>query len=280
MKKLDDSGQMLLLAAFAIAFMIVVLTIMLNNLIYASNVASESGDELNYYEISNIVQLIDEATSAAYYNATSDGGSFNNAAFSNYMNTFQQEMAILYAHKGISFSFENSTFNDAYFTQNGLESGRDNWIVINNVKQVNNFTIEIPDTSKLANASSQFEVKAINQSGSTIWYMKLYNDSTSINVISIDQNNSIALVPYFFVDIMNNKVADTAFNFNFTSRTSNETYRIEYYNGSSAVGLYSISGNLVTNETFESERYKVINTTINIASGENKISVSVPVTVP
>lgn len=273
MKEVDDSGQMLLLAAFAIAFMVVVSTIMLNNLIYASNVASESSDELSYFDISNIVQLTDEATKAAYYNATSSG-SFNDAVFSNYMNTYQQEMAIMYAYDGISFSFGNSSLNDAYFTKNGLESGTEDWIVINNVEHIDNFAVEIPNTSKLSNASNPFEIHAINQAGSLIWYMRIYNDSTNINVTSIDHSDSDPATPYYTINITGEP------NFNFSSRTFNETYRIEYFNGSSIVGYYEMVGNLTTNKTFQSDRYKVINTTISILSGKNKINVSVPVTVP
>ncbi|MBP2031032.1 hypothetical protein J2755_001980 [Methanohalophilus levihalophilus] len=272
MKKFDDSGQMLLLAAFAIAFMVVVSTIMLNNLIFASNVASESGDELSSFEISNIVQLTDEATKAAYYNAT-NGGPFDDASFSNYMNTYQQEMATAYAYQGILFHFDNSTLNDAYFTKNGLESGTEDWILINNVEEVANFTIEIPDPGNLGNTSNQFEIHAINQSGSSIWYMKIHNDTTNVNVTTIDYDVSYPLA-YTTIDIIGNP------NFKFATRTFNQTYRIEYINGSSIVGLYSITGNLTGNETFESERYKVINTTISIASGKNKINVSVPVTIP
>ena len=48
MKHCDESGQILLLAAFAIGFMIVISTVMLNNIIYASNMASESSNDINH----------------------------------------------------------------------------------------------------------------------------------------------------------------------------------------------------------------------------------------
>ncbi len=276
MKKLDDSAQMLLLAAFAIAFMIVVLTIMLNNLIYASNIASESGDDISSFDVSNIVQLTDEATSAAYYNATT-GGSFDNSVFTQYLNTYEHEIQSLYAYRGITFSFSNSTLDEAYFTQNGLSSGTSDWIVINNVEVVNNFTVEMPDTGKLQNASSPFEIHAVNQSGSSIWSMKVYDDGININISVINQTNTIASSNNsVYLDIINNNPV----NFNFAASTASETYQIKYLNGSNAVGLYLITGSLATNDTFESERYKVINTTVNIAIGKNKVNVSVPVTVP
>ncbi|MDA0525213.1 hypothetical protein [Methanococcoides alaskense] len=255
--------------------MIVISTVMLNNIIYASNMASESSNDINHFEISNIAQITQDASNAAYYNATT-GNQFENDVYFNYLETYSQEISTLYAHRGFSLSLGNGTLNDAYFTKNGLITGRSNWTIIDNIDQTNKFTIEMEDTSKLSNSSDPFEIHAINQSGVPIWKMKLYDDGSNINVSVDDQtypigasNNSINLSI-----IYNDPV------FHFATSTTGETYRIDYFNSSNAMGLYSITGTLADGRDFTRERYKVINTTISIASSKNSINVSLPITVP
>ncbi|NPE28216.1 hypothetical protein HNV12_09660 [Methanococcoides sp. SA1] len=274
MKRCDESGQILLLAAFAIGFMIVISTVMLNNIIYASNMASESSNDIDHFEISNIAQITQDASNAAYYNATT-GNHFENGVYFNYLETYSQEISTLYAYRGFSFSLGNSTLNDAYFTKNGLVTGRSNWTIIDSVNQTNTFTIEMADTSKLSNSSNPFEIHAINHSGVPIWKMKLYDDGSNINVSVNDQTHTIGTSNSSInLTIINDSV------FNFATSTAGETYRIDYFNSSNAMGLYSITGTLSDGRDFVRERYKVINTTISIASSKNRINVSLPITVP
>jgi len=276
MKHCDESGQILLLAAFAIGFMIVISTVMLNNIIYASNMASESSNDINHFEISNIAQITQDASNAAYYNATT-GNQFENDVYFNYLETYSQEISTLYAYRGFPFSLGNSTLNDAYFTKNGLITGRSNWTIIENIDQTNKFTIEMGDTSKLSNSSNPFEIHAINQSGVPIWKMKLYDDGSNINVSVDDQTHIIGTSnSSIYLNIINNTPKD----FHFATSTASETYRIDYFNSSNAMGLYSITGTLSDGRDFARERYKVINTTISIASSKNSINVSLPITVP
>jgi hypothetical protein len=259
---------MLLLAAFTIGFMVVVSTVMLNNIIYASNMASESNNDISYFEVSNIARMIDEATKAAYYNATT-GSSFNHTVFSHYLENYSRETTILYAYQGVSFSFTNSTLQDAYFTKNGLSSGQENWTVIDDVNYVSNFTMEEIDTSNLGNVSEPFEVHALNQSGSSIWFMKIYDDS---GVIMANVSNQIHEIDPP-IDIKEDV-------YQFDNNTAGETYSLKYFNSSNVIGLYSLSGELTTGDTFRCDRYKVINATADISTSKNKINVSFPVTVP
>jgi hypothetical protein len=268
MDKSNDSGQMLLLAAFTIGFMVVVSTVMLNNIIYASNIASESNNDISYFEVSNIARMTDEATKAAYYNATT-GSSFNHTVFSRYLENYSHEVTILYAYKGVSFSFTNSTLQDAYFTKNGLSSGQENWTIIDNVNATDNFTMEV-NTSNLGDISEPFEVHALDQSGSSIWFMKMYEEGSNIKVNVSNQTYNIDHIP---IDIKNET-------YQFDNSTAGKTYSLKYLNSSNVIGLYSLSGELTDGESFRCERYKMINATVAISSSKNKINVTLPVTVP
>ncbi|OJH49387.1 hypothetical protein SAMN06264941_1614 [Methanohalophilus portucalensis FDF-1] len=270
MDKSNDSGQMLLLAAFTIGFMIVVSTVMLNNIIYASNMASESNNDISYFEVSNIARMTDEATKAAYYNATK-GSSFNHTVFSRYLENYSREVTILYAYSGVSFSFTNSTLYDAYFTKNGLSSGKENWTIIDNVNATDNFTMEV-NTSNLGNISEPFEVHALDQSGSSIWFMKIYGDGS--NSIEANVSNQTYKINPPLINITGNST------YQFDSSTAGKKYSLKYLNSSNIVGLYSVSGKLSTGESFRCERYKMINATVDIATSKNKINVTFPVTVP
>ncbi|WP_132130933.1 MULTISPECIES: hypothetical protein [Methanohalophilus] len=270
MDKSNDSGQMLLLAAFTIGFMVVVSTVMLNNIIYASNIASESNNDISYFEVSNIARMTDEATKAAYYNATT-GTSFNHTVFSRYLENYSREVTILYAYQGVSFSFTNSTLQDAYFTKNGLSSGQENWTIIDNVNNTDNFTMELTDTSNLGDISEPFEVHALNQSGSSIWCMKMYEEGSNIKV---NVSNQTYEIDPFFIDLKGNE------SYQFDNSTAEKTYSLKYLNSSNVIGLYSLSGELATGESFRCERYKMINATVAISSSKNKINVTLPVTVP
>lgn len=274
MRKFDDSAQLLLLAAFAIGFTLVISTIMLNNIIYASNMASESTSDISNYEISNIAQMTDEATRAAYYNTNK-----SDTEIARYMDSYANEISLLYAFRGLSLSFNDSNLNDAYFTENGLYEGNSDWIVIKNVNRTDKFTIELTNTSKLGNASNAYEVRAINQSDVSIWSMKVYNDTTQINITVNNQTYSKPLSTYM-LNITSNEVDTIYTDLKFVASTQNETYKLKFVNSSNAMGYYEISGGLADGSSFVEERYKVINATISVASSDNKINVSIPITVP
>ncbi|AKB85753.1 hypothetical protein [Methanococcoides methylutens] len=271
MRKFDDSAQLLLLAAFAIGFTLVISTIMLNNIIYASNMASESTSDLGNYEISNIAQMTDEATRAAYDHD-------NKTLSDEYMDSYTTELSRLYASRGYSVSFENSSLSNSYFTENGLSNGNSDWIVVKNVNHTDYFAIDLTNTSKLGNASNAFEVHAINQSGTSIWFMKIYNDTTQIN-ISVNNNTLGELPDPYMMNITGNAInnGDT-FGFNFPP--TNESYMVKFVNSSNALGIYTITGQLADGSDFDLKRRKVINATMTIASTTNKLNVSIPVTVP
>ncbi|KGK98005.1 hypothetical protein LI82_09665 [Methanococcoides methylutens] len=274
MRKFDDSAQLLLLAAFAIGFTLVITTIMLNNVIYASNMASESTTDISSYDISNVAQMTDEATKAAYNNNSK-------AEFTEYMNSYANEVTAMYAFRGLSLSFDNSSLVDPYFTKSGLYGGESDWIVVKNVNRTDEFTIELNDTSKLGNASNAYEVQVINQSGTT-WLMKVYNDSVNINITVNNNTHQEPLYAYMRLNITGKEIDGDTYDFKFDTSTTTDPYKIKFVNSSNAMGYYTISGVLDDDEqtSFVEKRSWVTNATISLSSNNNKINLSIPVTVP
>jgi len=283
MKKMDDSAQLVLIAGFTIGLAIVVSTIMLNNIIFASNMASESSIDANRYYVSNIRQMSSDALSGAYGFATKNQTSFNATLFNQYMSGYNHKAASVYALSGVSFNVRNSNFYDGYFTENGLLDGDSDWIVMADVNSTDSLLIEINDTSVLGNATNAFTVQAINSSGSSLWLVKLYNDSGNVNISVYDQNMSAVEsgTSSGFLNITNDLVdGDDSFDFHFNDYTVNETYKLKFLNGTNAAGYFSMSGNLTDGTSFSRVRYKMTNATVSTSSGKTRINVSIPISIP
>ncbi len=283
MKKMDDSAQLLLIAGFTIGLAIVVSTIMLNNIIFASNMASESSIDANRYHVSNVRQMSSDAFSGAYGYATKNQTPFNATLFNQYMSSYNKKAASVYALSGISFNVRNSTFYDGYFTENGVLDGDSDWIVMADVNTTNHFLIGI-DESVLGNATNAFTVQAINVSDTTLWSFKLYNDSGNVNITVFNQSMAIVeetTTSLYYLNITNNSIDHgDDFNFHFGEYTANDTYKLKIMNGTNAAGYFSISGNLTDGTSFSRVRYKMTNATVSTSSGKTRINVSIPISIP
>ncbi|MBW6470290.1 MAG: hypothetical protein K0A90_03610 [Methanosarcinaceae archaeon] len=280
MRKMDDSGQLILIAGFTIGLAIVVSTIMLNNIIFASNMASESSIDANRYYVSNAMQMSSDAFSGAYGNATKDQAQFNETLFNQYMSSYNQKAASMYALSGISFNVQNSIFYDGYFTDDGLSDGESDWIVMTDVNYTDSFLITINDTNVLGNITNAFTVQAINQSNVAVWSIKLYNESGNLNISVYDQNMSnVGSHTLGFLNITNNSIDVSTFDFHF-DYTTNEIYKLKFLNGTKAAGYFTISGNRTDGTPFSRVRYKMTNATISTSSGKTRINISIPVSIP
>ncbi|TFH44434.1 MAG: hypothetical protein E4G94_03855 [ANME-2 cluster archaeon] len=279
MRKIDDSAQLILIAGFAIGLGIVVTTIMLNNIIYASNMASESTINTNNFDISNAVQMTSEAYKGAYTEATR-GQPFNGAVFNHYIINYTDKASRMYALSGVSFTLVNGTFYDAYFTENGQYDGNSDWVVMNNIS-VTDYFLMIPNSSSLGNEEDAFEVQAINQSDVSIWSLKLYNDSGNIGFNVTNLTGSISGTAGYSLNITGNLIdVGTDFNFFFDTDTAGETYKLDFVDGSNAIGFFSVSGSLTDSQQFTRIRYKMTNASISMASSDSQINLSLPMCVP
>jgi len=269
MKKRNDSAQMILIAGFAIGIGIVVLTVMLNNIIYASNTASEANIETNVFDFSNTVKVTTQAYEKAY-----DSGSINNSYIANYTS----KMAMSHAIAGFIFTLHNDSLQEPYFTQNGLHTGDPDWVVVDRIDRTDSFELMIK-TSSLGNASKCFVVEAINQSGSMFWSARVFNSSGTYYV-NVTNSTDVLRTQNIgsgnpSLNITNNT------NFHFDTLTAGKQYRIRFINGDNASGTFTLSGELINGEPFEIRRYHVLNTTMSLnKNGHLEMNVTIPVTLP
>jgi|GEM_PF-912382 len=288
MKKLDDSAQLLLIAGFAVGVGIVVLTVMLNNVIYASNIASESSIDTSRYDIANAIQMTTEACEDAYqYSINGSHSNVDNDTFRQYIENYTKKASENYGVTGLTFSCQPGNLSKAYFTKSGLADGEDNWTVVKNINTTDSFALSIPNASLLGNESNKVTINAINTSGSVIWLMELYNSSGNINITVSGQSSTIGNYQITTsgageINITGDEIdnSDVSPDFDFSNRTAGHDYSINVINGSHVVGTYSISGNLSTGQPFSQARYWVVEPTISISSREITVNRTVPVSLP
>ncbi len=283
MKKMNEAGQIILIAGFIIGIGIVVLTVMLNNIVYASNTASESSIETNVFDYSNVVKITTEAYEKAYVDAR-NGSSIDGNKFNSYMANYSERMIKSYSLSGFIFSLENDTLQDAYFTENGLAGGNDDWTVFERINQTDYFLLGRLNASSLGNESNKFVIEVNNQSGSTIWSAAFFNSSGNVNLTIYDSNSVLNTKNDTFTDInitYNQIYNPNDFAFYFNSQTAGQTYSIKFINGSQATGTFMISGDLVNGDPFYIERVNVVNSTIKLnKNGHLEINTTIPVTLP
>jgi len=286
MKKFDDSAQLLLIAGFAVGVGIVVITIMLNNVIYASNIASESSIDTSRYDMANIIQITTEACEDAYQYGIANGShnSVDNDNFNQYMKNYSRKVSQSYGIAGLAFTCHPGNLSKAYFTHSGLADGDDDWTVVENINITNSFALSIPDISLLGNRSNAVMVKATNISGTLLWSMEFYNSSGKINITVSDQSSTIGNYQSNAgeINITSDRIdgSGIAPAFLFSGSTAGQDYSINIINGSHVVGTYSISGNLSTGQQFTQARYWVVNPTISISSREMTINRTIPISLP
>lgn len=283
MKRLNDTGQMILVAGFVIGIGIVVLTIMLNNIVYASNTASEATIETNVFDYSNVVKTTTEAYEKAY-NESNYGN--DTAVFNAYMANYTKSMLKSYSLSGYIFTLQNDSLEDeVYFTRSGLVGGEDDWTLIERINYTDSFLLYGLNSSTLGNESNKFAIEAENQAGTGIWSVVLFNSSGNINVTSYNGSNIIASVnntnEIHTFDITGNEINGGTFDFNFTEHTMGQTYSIKFINGSKSMGTFKVTGDLVNSNSFYIERIHVIESMMKLnKNGHLEINATIPITLP
>lgn len=277
----DDSAQMLLIAGFAIGVGIVIFTVMLNNVIYASNMASDSSIETSSFELGNVLALTSQAYGDAYKSAISSG-TFDSNVFKAYLSSYQGEVAKFFALSGTSLEIENSSLINAHFSRNGMDDGVADWTLVRNVGLVDTFIIEIPDASTLDDASSCLRLEAVETGGNLLWAMDVYDSGGNVNVSVMDSNSTLGTISSSgYLNVTGNYVDGTSyFNFHFNDLTSSHEYQINVINGTAGEGTLTVSGDLADSQPFTIARHSVVLANITIASADKEIFVSYPVPVP
>lgn len=280
MKSFNDSAQLLLIAGFAIGVGIVVITVMLNNVIYASNMASESSIDTSRHDIANAVQTTTEAYQDAY--RYSNGGTYGD--YENYIDSYSKKALQNYATAGFTFHLQNHQYSEPYFTQNGLAEGKSNWTLVSNVNTTEVLFIT-PNTSVMGNESNPLVIEAVNSSGSSLWLMRMYNTSGTINITVIVSSSApsyrnVTEVTPMEINVTGNQINGVGVpSFNYPT-SAGQDYSINIYNGNTTAGMCTISGNLTSGQPFTIMRHYVANPTLRMSSSQMSIDRTVPIILP
>ncbi len=244
----NRDAQFMLLAGFIVAIGLVITTVMLNNIIFESNMAGEAGSDPLKYDIVNLMAISANEMKSAYRNATALGGNddrkINN--FTNQTKNFRSNLSKIYAlhGEGVNVSWDVSNWNNgpyANFTDNGTASGAANWTVIESVK---NSTI-------IVNITSLTPTFIINVSNATkYWHINFTTTGIqTINNTQIKQNITSA-------------------------------YSIAFMNGNTTSGNYTISGNTTYGSDFIRARDYIFSVTVTFYTSRMRANITIPVSVP
>ena len=275
MRFIDNrDAQFMLLAGFIIAVGLVITTVMINSIIFESNLAIDSVNDPSKTEIVNLMEITRDEVRSAYRNATNNSGvtvSNQTLFFNSQMQIFGANIPKIYAKygEGVNVTYPVEGWNNtpyANFTKNGTSGGVPNWNAVENVTNISYFAFN-------ANTKTYFLINVTNSTG-LIWSMNLTGGS-NINITNKTGGTfNIEDVEYNFINILN-----TTFEFN--DSTSGETYTITFVNGDDAWGTYKIQGERTDyNRAFTRERHYVLNATVALSTSRIRANITIPVTVP
>jgi hypothetical protein len=277
MKNFNDSAQLLLIAGFAVGVGIVVITVMLSNVIYASNMASESSIDTSRFDVANAIQTTTEAYQDAYRYSN---GTYSD--YEDYIGSYSKKASQNYATVGFTFHLQNHDYSEPYFTSNGLEGGNGNWTLVSNVNAAEVFLIT-PNTSIMGNRSNPLIIEAVGN-GISLWSVEMYNSSGKVNLTVTDSSltprykNDTGTNPE--INITGNRINNANFQFSFSASTAGQDYSINIYNGNTTAGMCTISGNLTSGQPFTLMRHYVANPTLRMSSSQMSINRTVPILLP
>lgn len=241
----NERAQFMLIAGFIISIGLVLTTVMLNNIIFESNMAGEAGGDPIKYDIVNLMRISEDEMKSAYrsVNNVSTTKDSNIINFSRQMNNFSKNLSKTYAlhGEGVNISWDVNNWDKSIysnFSENGTAQGETNWTVIENVKD-SKITINI------TGINGTFQIGFINQSER--W----------INMITITNTPVI-----------------------FSNATINDPYSIVFRFGNITSGNYTITGNTSNNRAFIRSRDYILNATIILFTSNVRANITIPVSVP
>lgn len=241
----NQNAQFMLLAGFIIAIGLAISTVMLNNIIFESNMASESGTEPAKYDIVNMIQITSDEMRSAYRSAPGIPDVQGIINFTNQMKNFKGNLSKLYAFKGSGINLSlNATnweqWNYANFTDNGTSNGLARWTLIQNVSNsnitVNNIT------------SGSFVINITNMTNASNYWSINITGAITINNTQISANVT-------------------------------QPYSIVFENGAGAYGRYNITGT-ASGRQFTRARDYVLSATLTYSTSKIRTNITIPVTVP
>ena len=244
----NEDAQFMLLAGFIIAIGLVITTVMLNNIIFESNIAGEAGGDPIKYDVVNLMRISGDEMKSAYRNATNVSAPNDKmiANFTVQMNNFSANLPKIYAlhGEGVNVNWDVNNWKNGYyanFTDNGTASGAANWTVIENVMDSN-------ITVNLTTITTPFNI-CVTSSTKT-W---------QINFTTAPENRTIS---------SSQIIANIS-----------SPYTISIINGSNASGKFNIKGN-ASGKNFIRSRDYILYSTVTLSTSIMRANITIPVSVP
>jgi hypothetical protein len=245
----NERAQFMLLAGFIIAIGLVITTVMLNNIIFESNMAGEAGGDSIKYDVVNLMHISGDEIKSAYRNVTApeQNVTLRFINFTKQMQNFNGNLSQIYAlhGEGVNLSLDISNWNStryANFTENGTVNGEADWTVIENVINsnitINVTTILSPFNISISNSTSSWQINFTVSTGN-----RIINNSQIIANIT-------------------------------------PPYKISFINGANVSGRFNITGNASNNRPFTRARDYIINATIILSTSNMRANITIPVSVP
>lgn len=198
----DTRGQVLLVAAFALAITFVALALVANSAIYTENLATRAGSEdttdvLTFRD--SVEKAVGGSIRAANERESSTFGPIDTAVQSGIQNvsdwTSKQE-----ARESALVSVEHVTNTQGtriaqsnasqFLSSNTSTAPRPNWTVAEDVSGTRAFEITVTDTATLATTSSdEFTVTATAMGGTESWELHVGEDGSGAVEVTVEREN-------------------------------------------------------------------------------------------
>lgn len=266
----NEDAQFMLLAGFIIAIGLVVTTVMLNNIIFESNMAGEAGGDPVKYDIVNLMRISSDEMKSAYRTANGANATLKIANFTRQMNNFSANLPEIYAFHGevVNVSWDVNNWNKsiyANFTDNGTANGN-NWTVMESVKTI--YIFELRNVS-----GSNFQVNITNQTtGAFLWSMTL-TGTNQINITNYSSGPYTQNINYSNITLLNSS-------YNLTNSIGTNTTKIVFIYGSNAGGRFNLTGNTTYGRDFTRARDYILYSTVTLSTSDKRANITIPVSVP
>ncbi len=282
----NREAQFMLLAGFIIATVLVIITVLFNNIIFQTNIAGSTGADPLKYDIANMMQITSDEMKSAYRNATLQSGNktqkINN--FTMQMQNFNSNLSKIYSLRagGVNMNIDVRNWNNsryANFTENGTANGVSNWTVIENLNSTDLFNLK-----NITTTGTNFTVNVTNMTGAFLWSMKLNSSNITINktwfgpgTCSFTRNDSVNIL-----SIPNSTTCNTPSYvlYQFSSNVVGSNYKIQIINGSDASGTFNMTGNTTDGRRFTRARDYMLNATVTLSTSEIRANITIPISVP
>jgi hypothetical protein len=254
-------GQVLLVGAVAIAFVLIGLAVLFNAVTFTGQTtvpdAGSSIDDATRFD-SEVRRGARELVLRVNHGGVYGSGSALSKNVSTNVSKYSAVMGATYSAHGavVNVSFDNSTsdygrrvaqINESFLTEDGTASGNSTWQLVDRADQLGWFVLTINGTSLPGNPGTSLWINVTNSSNEYVKY-KIYKGGSSTVNVTVDTTVGSSMGPYQFKTTRGHVV------FNLLDGTSpmnrsarmpairrlDGPYNVTFENGDSSLGQYSI----------------------------------------